>query len=108
MKKFATYTIYALYIYMACFFVFNGAFLHNHQIDGKTISHAHPFKGQEHTASVAFTIQLYNTTLGIKQSEILIPTNFITVLATVDSTVKENQTDCIIKKTTSRAPPYFC
>ena len=51
-----------LAIYMVCYFVLNATFVHNHQIDGKTITHSHPFKNphHSHSESSATLIKIFN------------------------------------------------
>ena len=65
MIKVQKYIRYMMAFYMAIYFVFNAAFLHNHKIDGHNISHAHFFAGEQHTAGTAELIFLFNTTLSV-------------------------------------------
>ncbi len=65
MTKLQRYIKYMVAVYMAIYFVFNAAFVHNHTIDGQNISHSHFFAGKQHTASAAELIFLYNITLSV-------------------------------------------
>lgn len=58
---------------MALHFVFNATFVHNHIIDGESISHAHPFTGQEHDSGEAKLIQLFNTTTALSATPLELP-----------------------------------
>lgn len=60
-------------VYMAIYFVFNGAFLHTHIIEGENISHSHFFAGKQHTASAAELIYLFNTTGTLVADQIALP-----------------------------------
>ena len=53
-----------LTIHLVCYFVLNATFVHIHQIDGKTITHSHPFKNPHHSHSEnsAALIKIFNDT----------------------------------------------
>lgn len=108
MGKKVTYIRCALFIYLALHFVFNGAFLHNHVIDGESISHAHPFKSNDHNPDEARTILLFNTTAGIAQEETTLPLLYNSVITVIDFTIIDNYKDALLTDNSSRAPPYFC
>ena len=108
MGKKVTYIRCALFIYLALHFVFNGAFLHNHVIDGESISHAHPFKSNDHNPDEARTILLFNTTAGIAQEETALPLLYTNVISVIDFKIIDNYTDALLTDNSSRAPPYFC
>lgn len=61
MKKAIRHIRIILSVYLALYMLFNAAFLHNHTIDGRNISHAHLFKGVQHTAANAEMLQMFNT-----------------------------------------------
>lgn len=73
MGKALSYMRFVMVIYMAFHFISNAAFVHNHIIDGESISHAHPFTGNQHTASDASQIQHFNITPCINVHEVEIP-----------------------------------
>lgn len=60
MNRVTKYFRFAAAIYMALYFLCNAALIHNHFIDGHNISHAHLFKGAQHTADAAELISLFN------------------------------------------------
>ncbi len=62
MKRVIKYMRLVAAIYMALYFLCNAALIHNHIIDGHNISHAHIFKGAQHTADEADLISLLNIT----------------------------------------------
>lgn len=62
MKRAFGYIKFATSIFMALYFLCNAALIHNHIIDGHNISHAHLFKGAQHTADEADIISLFNIT----------------------------------------------
>lgn len=108
MGKKVKYIRCALFIYLALHFVFNGAFLHNHVIDGESISHAHPFKSNDHNPDEARTILLFNTAAGIAQEETALPLLYTNVISVIDFTIIDNYKDALSTYNSSRAPPYFC
>lgn len=108
MKKIASYTLYALYIYMASYFVLNGVFLHNHIIDGENISHSHPLKGKEHNSGEAQIIHIFNTTFGIAPEEIYVPTSLPTKICCIDSLIIDNYRGVSPLSKYTRGPPHFC
>ena len=73
MKKALSYIKILLAIYLAFHFVSNAAFVHNHIIDGESISHAHPFTGKQHNANDAAQIQHFNASPWVNSIDIEIP-----------------------------------
>lgn len=108
MGKTVTYLRFALTIYMALHLLLNGAFLHNHVIDGESISHAHPFKSNDHNPDEARTILLYNTTSSIAQEETVLPLLCNTIITVFENAVIDNYADALTITDSSRSPPQFC
>ena len=73
MVKAQKYMRYVVAVYMAIYFVFNASFVHNHNIDGHKISHAHPFTGKQHTENTAELICLFNSTASVATEALSIP-----------------------------------
>lgn len=83
MERALKYIKYVLVIYIASHFTFNGAFIHNHLVEGKTITHSHPFKDVQHSYSSAILLKFFNDApvLGIsaiETSELASP-NMVTI-----------------------------
>lgn len=59
-----------LSVYMVCYFVLNATFVHVHKIDGKTITHSHPFKNpnHSHSESSATLIKIFNDTPAVESA----------------------------------------
>lgn len=64
---------YVVAIYMALYFALNASFIHNHNIGGHSISHAHPFTQEQHTEEEAGIIQLFNITPTVAAVPIEVP-----------------------------------
>ena len=64
MRLVVKYIKVLLSVYMVCYFVLNATFVHVHKIDGKTITHSHPFKNpnHSHSESSAVLIKIFNDT----------------------------------------------
>lgn len=73
MKKALKYCRILFAVYLAMYLVCNAAFSHNHIIDGHSISHAHPFKGVQHTAGNAETIKIFNATAALVPQAVAAP-----------------------------------
>lgn len=107
MKKAIRHIRIILSVYLALYMLCNAAFLHNHNIDGQNISHAHIFTGAEHSASDAQLIQFYNTTSALAAEVIFVPQGNI---LRVDDSVQEMQEILYCRQleaSTLRGPPAF-
>lgn len=100
-----TYIKYMMAIYMAIYFVFNGAFLHTHIIEGENISHSHFFAGKQHTASAAQLIYQFNTASTIVAEEIALPVCEFSEIVTCYLNVEQDAIPGNASIITLRGPP---
>ncbi len=90
---------------MAFHFVSNAAFVHNHIIDGESISHAHPFTGNRHNASDATQIQHFNITPCIEAPAVEVPACIEIASAPVHVQYSSFAPAATIKSILLRGPP---
>ena len=85
MRSAVKYIKVLLAIYLVCYFVVNATFVHNHQIDGKTVTHSHPFKNPHHSHSenCAAIIKIFNDTQASGEKTSASPELFIEEICTV-------------------------
>ena len=107
MSKVKNYIKYMLAIYMAAYFIFNSAFVHNHIIDGHSITHSHFFAGKQHTAGTAELIFLFNTTLSVLASGTELPDCEILQIFTKYICIAEEPVTGIVSINTLRGPPVM-
>ncbi len=106
MVKAQKYMRYVVAVYMAIYFVFNASFVHNHNIDGHKISHAHPFTGKQHTENTAELIFLFNSTASVAAETLTIPgCNWVEVSA-LYIPLKEKQIAGTSSVNFLRGPPF--
>ena len=60
-------------MYIILYMLFNASFVHTHSIDGENITHSHPFTGKHHTSNEASLIKIFNSSIGVSTSDILLP-----------------------------------
>ncbi|MBO7269182.1 MAG: hypothetical protein J6U83_05445 [Bacteroidales bacterium] len=107
MTKLQRYIKYMVAVYMAIYFVFNAAFVHNHTIDGQNISHSHFFAGKQHTASAAELIFLYNITLSVLADAAQLPACEFAEIITKYIRFTEEAVTGISSVTSLRGPPVL-
>ena len=107
MSKVNKYIKYVLAIYMAIYFVFNAAFVHNHTIDGQNITHSHFFAGKQHTAGAAELIFLFNTTLSVLASGTELPECEASEISTKYICIAQEPITGISSVTSLRGPPVL-
>ena len=100
-----TYIKHMMAVYMAIYFVFNGAFLHNHIIEGENISHSHFFADKQHTASTAELIYQFNTASTIVADLISLPVCEFSEIVTFYLNVKQDAIPGNASIITLRGPP---
>ena len=105
MSKVKNYIKYMLAIYMAEYFIFNSAFVHNHIIDGHSITHSHFFAGKQHTAGTAELIFLFNTTFSVLANGTELPDCEVCEISTQYVCIAEEPVTGIISATDPRGPP---
>lgn len=107
MKKAIRHIRIILSVYLALYTLCNGAFIHNHIIDGQNISHAHIFTGAEHSASDAQLIQFYNTTSALAEEVVLVPQGIILFVEDYKQELHEILHCRQLEASTLRGPPAF-
>ncbi len=105
MKGLHRYIHCILAIYLALHFAFNGVLLHTHKIDGKNISHSHPFPGKDHTSSEAKQILSINMASYICEETILPQSPTTIKFNTVETRYTECAGSAHFNYNFSRAPP---
>lgn len=105
MAKVKNYIKYVMAIYMAVYFIFNSAFVHNHIIDGHSITHSHFFAGKQHTAGTAELIFLFNTTFSVLSNGTELPACEVSEISTKYIRVAEEPVTGIVAATDPRGPP---
>lgn len=73
MKHWLTYTGKFTAVYIIMYLLLNSVFVHTHLIDGKLVTHSHPFTANQHTAGEASIIKTFNNSLGIAQNQTQVP-----------------------------------
>ncbi len=107
MEKFKAHIKYLLAITLALHFIFNGAFVHTHTIEGETISHSHPFTSNQHNAADAAQIKLFNTAPYITSAQPEIPFCSIIYTDSADDFYIYNYTYSATSSILLRAPPVL-
>ena len=107
MSKVKNYIKYMLAIYMAAYFIFNSAFVHNHIIDGHSITHSHFFAGKQHTAGTAELIFLFNTTFSVPAKGTELPECEVCEISTQYVCIAEEPVTGTVSVNTLRGPPVM-
>lgn len=107
MKRVIKYIRYANVVYLALYFLFNAAFIHNHIINGESISHAHIFKGANHTQEEAGLIQLFNLTAAETAPEATLSPIGFSFPVCFFTLPEEVHTSADHSTATLRGPPYI-
>lgn len=107
MKALHTYLKYIIAIYMAFHFVSNGVFAHTHEIDGKKISHSHPFTGKSHSSNEAQQILNFNVASYLGEDTILPETPAPTAYKKSETLYNKSAVSANFNHSSSRAPPVF-
>lgn len=98
---------YIVALYMAIYFVFNASFVHNHNINGQKISHAHPFTGKQHTQSTAELIFLFNSTASVAAETLTLPACNIVEVNAQYLPLQEKQLAGTSSVNLLRGPPFI-
>ena len=107
MKALHTYLKYIIAIYMAFHFVSNGVFAHTHEIDGKKISHSHPFTGKSHSSNEAQQILNFNAASYLSEDSILPETPVTVTCNRTETLYNKSAVSANFNHSSSRAPPVF-
>lgn len=107
MKRGIKFMRLAATIYVALYFMCNAALIHNHIIDGHNISHAHLFKGIQHTAEEAEIISLFNITPAESAETTHIPPFEVAWQEEVSTVAPESASVRTADALSLRAPPSF-
>jgi hypothetical protein len=107
MKALHTYLKYIIAIYMAFHFVSNGVFAHTHEIDGKKISHSHPFTGKSHSSNEAQQILNFDAASYLSEDSILPETPATVTCNRTETLYNKSAVSANFNHSSSRAPPVF-
>lgn len=107
MRKGLKYLQTALTVYLSLYLLFNAAFLHNHTIDGRNISHAHLFKGVQHTAANAEMLQMFNTAQATVSDTPSTPERIEFIIETLEGSHSEKCIAGTAATSFLRGPPFF-